>query len=66
MSKRILSIRVKEHRHLNGNSACMNHELLTGHRMYWENVKILETADSELKLYYKESLHILKSKTRAK
>ena len=62
MSKRILSTRVKEHRNPNGNSACTNHELLTGHRMCWESVTILETADSELKLRYKELLHILKRK----
>ena len=61
MSKRILSIRVKEHRNPNGNSVCTNHELLTGHRMCWENVTILDTADSELKLR-KELLHVLKRK----
>ena len=62
MSKRILSIRVKEHRNPKGNSACTNHELLTGHRMSWENVTILDSAESELKLRYKELLHILKRK----
>ena len=60
MSNRILSIRVKEHRNPNGISDCTNHELFTGHRMCWEIVTILDTANSELKLRYKQLLHILK------
>ena len=66
MSKRILSIRVREHRYPNGNSACTNHELSTDHRMCWKNEIILDNADSELKLRYKELLLILKRKTELK
>ena len=62
MSKRIFSIRVKEHRNPKVKSACTNHALLTRHRMCWENVTILDAADIELKLRYKKLLHILKRK----
>ena len=62
ISKRILSIRLKENRNTKGNSACANHELLAGHRMCYENVTILDTTDIELKLRYKELLQILKKK----
>ena len=62
MSKRIFSIRVKEYHNPNGNSACTNHELLTGHRTCWEHVTIIDTANIKLKLRYKELLHILKRK----
>ena len=62
MTKKILSIRVKEHRSPKGCSACTNLELLTSHRMNCENSNILDSADSELKLSYKELLHIPKRK----
>ena len=55
MSKRILSIRVKEHRYPRGNSACTNHELLTGNRMYWENVTIINTADGIVRHFEKKT-----------
>ena len=60
MSKRKLNIRVKEHRYSKGYSACTNHDLLIGHRMCWENEKILDTTYNLLKLHYKDLLHILK------
>ena len=59
---RILCHRIKEHR-TGPESACHQHEMENpGHSMAYDNVEILDRADSNFKLEIKELLHILSKK----
>jgi hypothetical protein len=61
-TERILIHRLNEHRKSN-NSACFQHEHENrGHKMAFERVEILDTADSNYKLELKELLHIIHHK----
>ena len=60
-TERILSIRINEHRTLKS-SACHEHmQKHPGHIMDFENVEILDSASSDLKLKVKERIHIVSS-----
>ena len=61
-TERILEHRVNEH--INGaNSACHQHETENpGHRMCYEEVEVIDSADTNQKLQIKELLHIIKEK----
>ena len=57
----ILSRRIGQHRDTDKDSACNKHVAVNkSHRIDYDNVEILDTADSDKKLQYKELLHILK------
>lgn len=61
-TERILVHRLKEHRTLE-TSSCKQHELDNpGHTMGYDQVEILDTAESNFKLLMKELLHILARK----
>lgn len=61
-TKRSLSTRIKEHQNTTS-SACFRHaQDNPGHHMDYDNVEILDSADSDFKLQIKELLHILKRK----
>jgi len=60
MTERILSHRLQEHEKLKS-SACKQHVMKNpGHRFNYDNVEVLDTAESGFKLRIKELLHILK------
>ena len=58
---RILSRRVNEHKK-SIDSACFQHTVATNHEIDYENIEIIDKADTDLKLRVKELLHILKRK----
>ncbi len=59
-TERILSQRINEHE-TSVASACREHELThRGHKISYDNVEVLDTADTDHKLRIKELLHILK------
>ena len=61
-TERILRQRISEHMTSDA-SACYKHEKNNpGHRMCYENVEILDSADSNFKLLCKELLHIVHQK----
>ena len=61
-TQRILCHRLKEHQN-NESSACKQHEIeCAGHTMDYENIEILDQAESNLKLEMKELLHIVQHK----
>ena len=60
---RILQQRIDEHKD-SSESACFKHEEATGHKMAFDLVSILDTADSDMKLKVKELLHILEKKPK--
>ena len=61
-TQRILIHRMKEHSK-NTNSACYQHTIENhGHRMDYDNIKVIDRASSDFKLRMKELLHILKNK----
>jgi hypothetical protein len=63
--ERILYYRMKEHQDekKDNNSACKKHiKANRGHRIAFENVEVLDSADNDLKLRIKELLHILTRK----
>ena len=61
-TKRILKLRLDEHK-TKPESACTSHENSNpGHHMNYDDVEILDSADSDRKLRIKELLHILKRK----
>ena len=58
-TERVLSLRLKEHQN-SAKSACRQHEIEhPGHRMAYEEVEVLDTADTDRKLLVKELLHII-------
>ena len=61
MTTRACSIRMKEHQS-NTNSQVYIHNNLPGHKIDFDNVKILDRANTSLKLSYKEMLYIRKLK----
>ena len=50
---------MKEHKKIK-TSSCCQHEENEGHSMDYENVEIIERAESDFKLRIKELLHVLK------
>ena len=57
-TERILSYRIKEHR-INSSSACKQHEKSNrDHLIDYDNVEIIDSADTDHKLRIKELLHI--------
>ena len=60
-TQRILCHRLKEHQ-TRSESACKQHDAIDGHQMDYENVEILDTAESNFKLEMKELLHIVQRK----
>jgi hypothetical protein len=61
-TERILSHRIKEHRD-KAESACKQHQdTNAGHKIDYDNVEILDSADNDHKLRIKELLHILQKK----
>jgi hypothetical protein len=61
-TERILHHRIKEHM-ANSSSACHQHEKThPGHRLCYDDVEILDSADSNFKLECKELLHIVQNK----
>ena len=61
-TSRILCHRLKEHQ-TQANSACRQHEQENpGHRMAYEQVEVLDSAESNFKLEMKELLHIIQRK----
>jgi hypothetical protein len=64
-TERILHFRLREHKgeaSASGDSAIHRHHLSTGHEIDFDGVKILDTADNNYKLQYKELMHIDKRK----
>ncbi|CAF0735031.1 unnamed protein product [Brachionus calyciflorus] len=59
--KRILSYRISEHKK-SSESSCCQHESNTRHTMDYDNIEIIDKADTDMKLRIKELLHILKRK----
>ena len=59
--KRILSYRIYEHKK-NKESSCNQHSCNTGHEIDYDNIEIIDKADTDMKLRIKELLHILKRK----
>ena len=59
--KRILSYRIYEHKK-NKESSCHQHSCNTGHEIDYDNIEIIDKADTDMKLRIKELLHILKRK----
>ena len=62
MSKRIWSHRMDEHEKTDHASHAYEHYHLEGHEIDFDNVEILDRADSLKKLEYKEMLYIRKLK----
>ena len=62
MSKRIWSHRMDEHEKTDHVSHVYEHHHLEGHEIDFDNVEILDRADSLKKLEYKEMLYIRKLK----
>ncbi len=60
-TERILFYRLKEHKTQKSSALCQ-HQQSTGHKIDFENVQILDRADSDRKLQLKELLHIDKRK----
>lgn len=61
-TERILRHRIREHR-IDKNSACHQHtQNNPGHEMAYDKVEVLDSADSNQKLLYKELLHIVHHK----
>jgi predicted GIY-YIG superfamily endonuclease len=60
-TERILSHRIKEHQK-SESSACLRHSKETKHTIDYDNIEIIDKADSDLKLRIKELLHIQKQK----
>ena len=60
-TERILYYRLKEHKSQKTSAICQ-HQLTTGHTIDFDNVQILDRADSDRKLQLKEVLHIDKRK----
>ena len=58
---RILRHRIKEHQ-TQETSACLRHSEELNHTIDYDNIEIIDKADSDLKLRVKELLHILKQK----
>ena len=56
-TERILFLRVKEHKG-KSDSAIHEHHLMTSHMIDFEKVKIINRADSDFKLQFKEILPI--------
>ena len=61
MTSRILENRGNEHKK-NENSHVYQHNILDNHEIDYENVEILDRANTPLKLSYKEMLYIRKLK----
>ncbi len=62
MSTRILTHRIKEHKTIK-TSACKQHiEKNPSHVFNYDDVEVLDNAETEFKLRIKELLHILKRK----
>jgi len=64
-TERILHFRLREHRgeaSASNESAVHKHQEETGHEIDFENVEILDRADNDFKLQYKELMHIDKRK----
>jgi len=62
-TKRLLQIRIEEHQDPKKKSSCYKHcNENNGHQMDYDNVEILDSADSEYKLKMKELLHIVHHK----
>ena len=59
--KRILSYRIYEHKN-DKESSCYQHATKTGHVIDYDNIEVIDKADSDMKLRIKELLHILKRK----
>ena len=62
-TERLLGYRIKEHRSdcASNNSACKRHERSNhNHKIDYDNVEVLDSADTDHKLRIKELLHILK------
>ncbi|CAF1051192.1 unnamed protein product [Brachionus calyciflorus] len=57
----LLSYRISEHKK-SRESSCCHHELSTGHTMDYDNIEIIDKADTDMKLRIKELLLILKRK----
>ena len=65
-TEHILCHRLKEHRD-GKSSACKQHVVSNpGHRIDFDNVEILDSADNDIKLRIKELMHILKQKSELK
>ena len=58
-TERILCHRIKEHKKCKTSSCCQNEENEV-HSMDYENVEVIDRAESDFKLRIKELLHILK------
>src|SRR4051812_22038618 len=65
-TERILSLRMKEHRSKakTNNNATHRHCQDTGHTIDYDNVKILDRANTYYKILLKEQLHIDKRKPK--
>jgi hypothetical protein len=61
-TKRILSIRLDEHKADKSKSHAREHERVSNHHIDYDKVEILDSADSDRKLKIKELLHIIKRK----
>ena len=64
-TERILHYRVREHKgesSSNVDSAIHQHHIQTQHKIDFDNIKIIDRADNDIKLQYKEILHIDKRK----
>ena len=64
-TERILFYRIQEHKGESSNkidSAIHQHQLATSHKIDFDNVKIIDRADSDFKLQFKEILQIDKRK----
>jgi hypothetical protein len=59
MSIRILNQRVFEHNN-DPDSHVLKHQKIKGHKMDFDNIRILDKASNQLKLQYKEMLYIRK------
>lgn len=61
-TERILTHRISEHQK-QPTSACHQHcQSNPGHRMDYENIEVLDSADNDFKLRIKEMLHIVRNK----
>ena len=58
---RILGHRLSEHRK-QSSSACHQHDQQQGHRMAYDEVEVIDKAESNQKLEIKELLHIIREK----
>ena len=57
-TERLLGYRIKEH--MKRDAGYQHERSNPGHKIDWENIQILDTADNSKKLAIKELLHILK------